>query len=133
MSSPGNEPAAVVSELLAAFSAADFDRMRAVMAPDVLALITNEQGGEDVVRGRDAYLDRIAAMDLPSVDFSVELTQSPVVVGDGLVLVMVEVRAQKGERRLHNYAAHLMRVADGAISEWRMVDAKPAESDAFWS
>ena len=25
------------------------------------------------------------------------------------------------------------RVADGAITEWRMADAKPAESDAFWA
>jgi len=133
MSSPESEPAAVVSELLAAFSAADFDRMRTTMAPDMLAFVTNEEGGEDEVRGRDAYLARIEAMDLPAVRFSVGLTQSPVTVGDGLVLAMVEVRAQKGERQLHNYAAHLLRVAGGVITEWRMVEAKPAESDAFWS
>ena len=133
MSHPEAGPAAVVSELLAAFSAADFERMRAVMAPEMLAFVTNEEGGEDEVRGRDAYLARIEAMDLPAVRFSVELTQSPVIVGEGLVLAMVEVRAEKGERRLHNYAAHLTRVAGGVITEWRMVEAKPAESDAFWS
>jgi ketosteroid isomerase-like protein len=133
MSSAEAEPEAVVIQLLAAFSAADFERMEAVLAPDLLAFITNEAGGEDEVRGRDAYLARIEAMDLPAVRFSVELTQSPVIVGEGLVLAMVEVRAARGDRRLHNYAAHLMRVAGGEITEWRMVEAKPAESDAFWS
>ena len=133
MSSPEAEPEAVVRELLAAFSAADFERMKAVLAPDLLAYVTNQAGGADEIRGRDAYLGRIEAMDLPAVRFSVALTQSPVIAGDGLVLAMVEVRASKGERRLHNFAAHLMRVAGGAITEWRMVEAKPAESDAFWS
>jgi ketosteroid isomerase-like protein len=132
---PGSDtdPAAVVTELLAAFSAADFDRMRAVMAPDMLAFITNAEGGADEVRGAGEYLARIEAMDLPAVDFSVELTQDPVLADDGLVLAMVEVRASKGERRLHNFAAHLMRVTDGRIAEWRMVEAKPAESDRFWA
>jgi len=91
MSSSEAEPEAVVRELLAAFSAADFERMKAVLAPDLLAYVTNQAGGAD------------------------------------------EIRASKGERRLHNFAAHLMRVAGGAITEWRMVEAKPAESDAFWS
>ena len=133
MSSSEAEPEAVIKELLAAFSAADFTRMKAVLAPDLLAFVTNESGGEDEVRGRDAYLARIEAMDLPGVRFSVELTQAPVIVGEGLVLAMVEVRAAKDDRRLHNYAAHLMRAAGGAITEWRMVEAKPSESDRFWS
>jgi hypothetical protein len=31
------------------------------------------------------------------------------------------------------YFIHLLRIAAGRITEWRMVDAKPAESDRFWS
>jgi hypothetical protein len=49
------------------------------------------------------------------------------------VLVMVEIHARRGDRSLHNFAAHLVRVSDGRITELRMVDAKPADSDAFWS
>lgn len=30
-------------------------------------------------------------------------------------------------------AAHLLRISDGQITEWCMVEAKPAESDAFWA
>jgi ketosteroid isomerase-like protein len=63
----------------------------------------------------------------------VELTQPPVEAGDGQVLAMVEVHAERGDRTLENFAAHLLRVEDGRITEWRMVDAKPAESDAFWA
>lgn len=46
---------------------------------------------------------------------------------------MVEIHARRGDRSLHNFAAHLVRVSDGRITELRMVDAKPADSDAFWS
>ena len=54
-------------------------------------------------------------------------------VGDDQALVMTEVRARRGDRTLQNFAAHLLRVADGKIVEMYMVDAKPAESDEFWA
>ena len=127
------DAAEVTRRFLAAFSAADFDAMRALLAPDLKAFVTNAEGGVDVVEGRDAYLGRIEAMNLPAARFRVELTQPPVEAGDGQVLAMVAVHAERGDRTLENYAAHLLRVEDGAIAEWRMADAKPAESDAFWA
>jgi len=127
---PGED---VVTGFLAAFSKADFDGMRSRMAADMVAWVTNAEGGMDRVQGREEYLGRVEAMDLPSARFSVELTQAPVSVGDALLLAMVEVRAERGGRTLHNFAAHLLRIADGRIAEWWMADAKPAESDAFWS
>ena len=128
-----SQPAAVARRFLAAFSAADFEGMRAMLAEDLVAYVTNAEGGMDRVEGREAYLGRVEAMDLPSARFSVELTQPPVPVGGDQALVMVEVRAERGGRSLHNFAAHLLRVADGRIAEWWMADAKPAESDEFWS
>ncbi len=128
-----DQPTAVASRFVRAFSAADFDGMRALLAEDVRAYITDADGEIDEVRGRDEYLRRLEAMDLPAARFSVELTQAPVPVDSDRALVMVEVRARKGDRVLHNFAAHLLRVAGGRITEWRMVDAKPAESDRFWS
>ena len=72
-------------------------------------------------------------MELPRAQYSVTLTQPPVVVDDGTVLVMVEVRAAKSGQTLHNFAAHLLRATNNQVTEWWMVDAKPAESDQFWS
>ena len=131
--SGGGETAAAVKRFLDAFSAADLGAMRSLLAEDVVSYITNAGGGVDRVEGADAILERIEAMDLPAAEFSVQLTQPPVEVDPDRVLVMVEIRAARGGRTLHNFAAHLMRVSDGRIAEWRMVDAKPAESDSFWS
>lgn len=117
----------LATRFIAAFSAADFDGMRDALAPDLVAWITGPDGEMDRVEGRDPYLARIA------VNFSVELTQAPVEVGPSLVLIMVEVRAQKVDRTLHNFAAHLLRIDGDRIAEWWMTDAKPAESDAFWA
>ena len=128
-----SEPAEVARRFLEAFSAADLERMRALLAESLVAYVTNAEGGMDKVEGRDEYLSRVEAMDLPSARFSIELTQPPVAVDSDQVLVMVEIRAQRGDRSLHNFAAHLLRIAGGRITEWRMVDAKPAESDEFWS
>ena len=123
----------IADDLLKAFSAADIEAMRSMLAEDLVAFITNAEGGLDRIEGREEYLSRIEAMDLPSARFSVELTQAPVAVDSEQVLIMVEVRARRDGRSLHNFAAHLLRVAGGRVTEWRMVEAKPAESDEFWS
>jgi len=130
---PDHAPAEIASRFLEAFSAADFERMRALLAEDVVAYVTNAEGGVDRVEGRDAYLARVEAMELPSARFSIERTQQPVSVDPDRVLVMVEIHAHREGRSLHNFAAHLLRIADGRITDWWMVDAKPAESDEFWS
>jgi ketosteroid isomerase-like protein len=127
------EAAAIATRFVEAFSAGDVEGMRAVLADDMTSYITNADGGTDRVDGADALLARIEAMDLPSANYSVELTQPPVPVPPDKVMAMVEIHAERGGRSLHNFAAHLLTIAGGEVSEWRMADAKPAESDAFWA
>ena len=127
------EPADVATSLLRAFNDGDLDRMRELMDPAMVAWVTDASGAAEAVTGADAYLDRIAAMDLSAVRYRVSPTQSPVAIEDDLVLIMVQVHAERDDRRLENFAAHVLRVADGRVTEWRMADAKPAESDRFWA
>ena len=127
------EPADVATSLLRAFNDGDHDRMRELMDPAMVAWVTDASGASEAVTGADAYLDRIAAMDLPAVRYRVGPTQSPVAIEEDLVLLMVEVHAERDDRRLDNFAAHVLRVADGRVTEWRMADAKPAERDRFWA
>ena len=122
----------VARELIDAFGAGDLERLRSLLAGDLRAYITNAAGGVDEVVGADEYVRRIEAMDLASARFRVEVTQA-VAVRPETVMVMVEIHAARGGRTLHNHAAHLLCVRDGAVSEWWMVEALPAESDAFWS
>jgi len=123
----------IATDLVEAFNAGDLDRMRELLAPDLIAWVTNADGEADRITGRDEYLSRIAAMDLPGARYRVTLTQSPAAIDEHLILLMVEVRAKRGGRQLHNFAAHVLRVDEGRVAEWRMADAKPAESDKFWS
>lgn len=127
------EPTTIATRFIKAFSAADFETMRSLLAPDLIAWVTEASGEMDRAEGADAYLQRIEAMDLPSARFSVTLTQPPVPVAPDRVLLMVEVHAERAGNSLHNFAAHLLEVIDGRISQWWMTDAKPAESDRFWS
>lgn len=123
----------IAERFIAAFSNADFEVMRELLAPDLIAWVTDSSGKMNRLVGRDEYLSRIEQMDLPAASFRVDLTQEPVPIGDDKVLLMVEVRAERGGMALHNFAGHLLRLEDQRIAEWWMVDAKPAESDEFWA
>jgi len=127
------EPADVATSLLRAFNDGDLDRMRELMDPGLVAWVTDAAGEPQAVTGADAYFGRIAAMNLPAVSYRVTPTQDPVSLENDLILLMVEVTAERDGRRLHNFAAHVLRLRDGLVTEWRMADAKPAESDRFWS
>ncbi len=69
--------------------------MRELLAPDLIAWVTNADGEADRVTGREEYLRRIAAMDLPGAQYRVTLTQSPAAIDDHLLLLMVEVQAER--------------------------------------
>ena len=124
---------ALVDRFLESFNSGDLGAMRAALADDAVAYITGPDGDPVVLNGAGMYIAALEAMDVANVEYSVTLTQAPVMVGDQQVLIMTEVRARRGDKTLHNFAAHLLRVADGRIVEMFMVDAKPAESDAFWA
>lgn len=126
-------PARVARAFLAAFNAGDLAALRACLADDATALVTGPDGEPVEIVGAEAYVAAVTAMNLAAVDYSVTLTQAPVPVGEGQVLVMVEVRARRGDRILHNYAAHLLQVRDGRVARLAMVEAKPAESERFWA
>lgn len=126
-------PADVARHLLTAFNAHDIDGMRALLSADLVAWVTGADGSAHQVVGPDAYLARVEAMDLPAAQYAVVATQPAIAIDDRLVLVLGEIRAARGGRTLENYAAHVFRVDDLLVSEWWMADAKPAESDRFWS
>jgi len=121
----------VARELIEAFCAADNRRMRSLLSDGLRAYITNRDGGVDEV-GADEYVGRVAAMDLPSAQFRLEITQV-VTPRPEMVIAMVEVKAARRGRTLHNHAAHCLYVRDGLVTEWWMAEALPAESEAFWS
>ena len=100
-----------------------------LLAEDLLAAVTMADGSAQFVRGRDQYL--AMTPDLQAADGSATLTQVLDIDADH-VLAMVEIHAARHGRQLHNFAAFLVTVRDGTISELWMVDGKPAESDAFW-
>ena len=121
----------VARELIEAFCDADTQRMRSVLAPGLRAFITNRDGGVDQADAEE-YLRRVAAMDLPSAQLTLAITQM-IAPRPEMVIAMVEVSAARGGRTLHNHAAHCLFLRDGLVAEWWMVEALPAESEAFWS
>jgi ketosteroid isomerase-like protein len=119
----------LLRRLVAAFLERDRAALRKLLADDLVAYITNADAGADRVDGNDAYIDRLLSLQAPTL--SIEVTQAVMVAPDQ-ALAMVEIRAEREERTLHNFAAFLGRERDGRIVELWMVDAKPAYSDEFW-
>jgi ketosteroid isomerase-like protein len=123
-------PAELARSFFGAYARGDREASAALLADDVTAYVTNASGEADVVTGRDDYMARVP--DLQSAAGSIEVTQV-LEIDDELVMSMVEIRARRKGRELHNFAAFLARIAGGRIVDLWMVDAKPAYSDEFWS
>jgi hypothetical protein len=121
----------VFRSMIAAYDRGDRDAMATMFDDAMVGYVTNAEGGVDEVRGATAYLDRVPAGD--DASYSVTVTQV-VSVSASQVLGMVEIRAERNGRTLHNHAAFLARFGDDRrIDEIWMVDALPASSDEFWS
>jgi ketosteroid isomerase-like protein len=113
-----------------AFGGDDAAVMRAAMTEDAVSWITNAEGGSDRVQGREGWIARVPSLE--GAEARVEVVQVVPIDADRM-LTMIEVHAARKGRTLHNFAAFLTRVEDDRIAELWMVDAKPAESDAFWA
>ena len=91
--------------------------------------VTNVEGDVDQVDGREDYLQGLLALNAP--ELSVSVTQTVTVAPDS-TLTMVEIRAERGGKTLHNFAAFLARIDNEQIVELWMVEALPAYSAEFW-
>jgi hypothetical protein len=121
----------VFRSMIAAYDRGDRDAMATMLDDEMVGYVTNAEGGVDAVRGATAYLERVPAGD--DASYSATVTQV-VSVSASQVLGMVEIRAERNGRTLHNHAAFLARFDDDSrIDEVWMVDALPAYSDEFWS
>jgi ketosteroid isomerase-like protein len=119
----------LVPRFVAAYAARDEGAMRSALAPDLTAYVTNAEGGVDRVDGREGYLQGLLALNAP--ELSARVTQTVTVAPDS-TLTMVEIRAERAGKTLHNFSAFLARIDNEQIVELWMVEALPAYSAEFW-
>ncbi|MEM1208392.1 MAG: nuclear transport factor 2 family protein [Planctomycetota bacterium] len=124
-------PSTVVREFIEALDKADLTNASQLLADKVVADVTQPDVSTARLVGRDAYMTAVEALDLPGVRPSIKATQIAD-VSSHQAMAMIEIRAQRKGRRLHNFTAQLMTVEDGLIHRIWMVEALPAESDDFW-
>lgn len=125
------DPETTARRFIEAFDNADLEKMAACLDDDVVAGITQRDAGTLEHHGRAAYMANVEALDIATVRPRVRMTQI-VSVTDDQVLFMVEVKATRKGRKLHNHASFLMTITDGRIRRIWMVEALPEESDTFW-
>ena len=125
-------PEAVARRFVDAFNDADLETLASSLSEDLVASITERDGGSRKVHGRAAYMASVEALDSGVVRPRALMTQL-LSVADDQVLVMVEIKAERKGRTLHNHAAFLMTIAGGEIQRMDMVEALPEESDTFWN
>jgi hypothetical protein len=130
---PHESPTAFVRRFIEAMESSDMATVRASFDPQVRAFVTNAEGGTDLVEGSEALGQRFPDFAAMADSFSATVTQVHE-IDDRTALFMVEIRAERLGRSLHNFAASLIRLSDeGKMTEYRMVEALPLESDRFWS
>lgn len=120
----------LVRNLFEAYGEGRLDTVRGLLAPDLVAYVTNADAGVDEVRGVEEYVSRLP--DLHGTGGRLRVTQV-LALDDQRVMTMVEIAAKREGKSLHNFAAFLAYVEDGLVSRLWMVDALPAFSDEFWA
>jgi len=126
-----NDPETTARRFVEAFDAADLETIASCLGKDLVAGVTQRDGDTTELHGRAAYMASIEALDIVTVRPRVRITQI-VRISAGQVLLMIEVKATRKGRSLHNHAAFLMTVSDDEIVRIFMVEALPEESDTFW-
>lgn len=130
--SPQSRNSRVVRTFVDAFNAADLETMASCLAEILVAEVTQRDGSTKQVEGREACMSLIALLDIATVKPRLTITQIAD-VNENQVLVMIEVKAARKGRQLHNFAAYLMTIRGQQIERIWMVEALPEESDTFWS
>src|SRR6476646_4883347 len=87
--------------LFDAYGRGDLDAMRATLADDMVAHITNASGGTDRVEGVGGFMSRLP--DLSGASLSTSVTQVAE-VDDERVMTMIEIKATRKGKDLHNFA-----------------------------
>lgn len=100
--------------------------------PDVTAYITNATGGTTEVHGLDELLTHFPDFNAMADSFHGSITQTHEIDQD-TVMFMVEIVAARKGLNLHNFAGIYLKLQDGQMLEYRMVEALPEFSDRFWS
>ena len=122
---------AVVRRFVEAFGSGDLEGLRSLLADDFVGHVTTACGGTREVSASE-YIESVAQMDVGTASLRLDLPDVTR-IDDDTVLAMVEVHASRHGRTLHNFSAQLARMAGDRLAELWMVEAEPAESDAFWS
>ncbi|WP_422383851.1 nuclear transport factor 2 family protein [Roseibium album] len=122
----------IIRAFVDAFNAADLPAMASYLAQDLVADVTQSDGSTKQSNGRETFMGLLEKLDIPTVRPRLTITQVADVNAEQ-VMMMVEVRAARKGRELHNFAAYLMTLRDQRIERIWMVEALPAESEEFWS
>lgn len=122
----------LITKFVAGFNSADFNLMSGVLSKNLEAHITNAEGGVNLWQGRDCFIDGIRKFDLENIAPKLYITQI-LDISPSQSMVMIEVKAERKGKSLHNFAAYLMFHANGEIQKMFMVEALPEYSDNFWN
>lgn len=122
---------ATIHRFIKSFSNGDFEAMGDCVTEDLKAYITNAEGGVNLLSGRDAFVESVGQLDVKTVQPTLTITQI-LKIADDQYLFMIEVKAERKGRHLHNFAAYLTGFEAGRIKSLHMVEALPQYSDAFW-
>jgi hypothetical protein len=122
----------MIIKLVKAIESCDYDTVRYIFKDDIQNYVTNKEGGADLVVGAENYIKALQHMNFLKVRPTLTITQIDV-ISEAQAMFMIEVKAAKPDRALHNFAAFLIDIDQDKIAKMRMVEALPEYSDKFWN
>ena len=128
----GTQIKKIIISLIQAIEQENYEIVRTIFDPNIDNSVTDKQGNTFHLNGSEAYISAIKRMNFSIIKPSLHITQINV-LNENEALFMIEVKAQKGEHKLHNHAAYLVKLKNHKIISMDMVEALPEYSDKFWN
>lgn len=122
----------LIEQFVSAYSTADEYILRKLLANDLKFYATNSDAGVDLRQGVDSFLENLRRIGVAEVKPAMHITQF-ITLGSFQVMFMVEVKAKRKVKSLHNFAAFLVEILDAKIISVHMVEALPESSAEFWN
>jgi|SaaInlStandDraft_2_1057019.scaffolds.fasta_scaffold314457_1 hypothetical protein len=121
----------LVKSFIQAYAKGDTVKLKSMLSDKLEFYVTNAQGQVDLLNGSNSFIQNVIDIGVKSVSPTIKIKQITS-IRKNQVMCMVEVKAERKNKKLHNFAAFLIHILQNEITEVRMVEALPKKSDEFW-
>ena len=99
----------LVKSFIQAYAKGDTVKLKSMLSDKLEFYVTNAQGQVDLLNGSNSFIQNVIDIGVKSVSPTIKIKQITS-IRKNQVMCMVEVKAERKNKKLHNFAAFLIHI-----------------------